>query len=130
MAFDIKIDLDTHALKKLGEDIQRLSEDETAGNQLAILARNLMDEYVPFDTGRLASTVKIEPWKLTYSREGLLRNYKGVTGSGTIINYTKEHHPNATHHWDDAMLTNKGEQFREQSAQILMERLRRINGNG
>lgn len=126
----IKIEFDGSALERLGDSFERLSRDDIAGRQLAILCRNLMDEYVPFDTGRLASTVEVNPWKLTYRREGLLSNYEGVSASGKPINYTKSHHPNATHHWDEAMIANKGEQLRSGAAKILMERLKRINGSG
>lgn len=126
----IKIEFDGSALERLGDSFERLSQDDIAGQQLAILCRNLMDEYVPFDTGQLASTVEVNPWKLTYRREGLLSNYKGQKDNGTLINYTKSHHPNATHHWNEAMITNKGEQLRSETTKILMERLKRINGSG
>ena len=126
----IKIEFDGSALERLGNSFERLSQDDIAGQRLATLCRNLMDEYVPFDTGQLASTVEVNPWKLTYRREGLLSNYKGQKDNGTLINYTKSHHPNATHHWDNAMITNKGEQLRSEAAKILMERLKRINGSG
>lgn len=126
---ELKISVDDRNLKILAKGISDIPNDNTLGEQLAILTRNYMDEYVPFDTGQLASTVKVLPWELIYTRVGVHSNYEGISVSGKDINYTKTHHPNATHHWDKAMLANKGEQYNKSAKELIMERIRRLNGN-
>lgn len=126
---ELKISVDDRNLKILAKGISDIPNDNTLGEQLAILTRNYMDEYVPFDTGQLASTVKVLPWELIYTRAGVHSNYEGISVSGKAINYTKTHHPNATHHWDKAMLANKGEQYNKSAKELIMERIRRLNGN-
>nr|DAE06037.1 MAG TPA: Minor capsid protein [Siphoviridae sp. ctsxw88] len=126
---ELKISVDDRNLKILAKGISDIPNDNTLGEQLAILTRNYMDEYVPFDTGQLASTVKVLPWELIYTRAGVHSNYEGISVSGKDINYTKTHHPNATHHWDKAMLANKGEQYNKSAKELIMERIRRLNGN-
>lgn len=117
-------------VRRLGSLPKELETDNTLGEQIASTARGRTDKYVPFDTGQLAGTVEVLPWKLIYTRDGVWINYEGIAKSGKPINYTREHHPLATHHWEQAMITHEGKEFTDDVSKLIIERIKRLNKNG
>lgn len=130
----IEIKTDTRSInmivRRLGSLPKELETDNTLGEQIASTARGRIDKYVPFDTGQLAGTVEVLPWKLIYTRDGVWINYEGIAKSGKPINYTKEHHPLATHHWEQAMIDHEGKEFTDDVSKLIIERIKRLNKNG
>lgn len=130
----IEIKVDERSINLIAKRLLRLPKeletDSTLGEQIASAARDRIDKYVPFDTGQLAGTVTVLPWKLIYTRDGVWINYGGISQSGKAINYTKTHHPLATHHWEQAMINHEGKEFTEDVSKLIMERIKRLNQNG
>ena len=62
-----------------------------------------MDKYVPYDTGTLADTVKVENDKVIYRQQYARYVYDGVAPSGKPLNYHRDKHPLANDHWDKRM---------------------------
>ena len=57
----------------------------------------LCEPWTPFDTGMLLDEVLIEPKRIYY-----IMNYATYVYHGEKMNFTTQHHPLATHHWDQA----------------------------
>lgn len=113
--------------------IQQILSDATGGkegqNFLANEAKRLMDPYVPKLGNPLSTNVRayVENGKgiiyysspyARYQYEGkvMVSKRPGVKGSAKIVKqpeekfkYTKFAHPHATSHWDQAMMTARGD---------------------
>lgn len=88
---------------------------------VAIQAHKHMSKYTPMDTGMLDQTVEIsasvDDGSITYLVDYASKNYYGDD-----INFSKEKHPLATSHWDEAMkiadlgkLTREAEAYRKKN---------------
>lgn len=116
---------------------------------LGILLHNAlakqMDPYVPMDTGMLSTSRLITPHYVEYTQPYAHYQYTGivygpnipviengiVTGwfsppgkgskqpTGKQIQYSTEMHPLATHHWDKAMMRDKGDVFVKEVGKII-----------
>ena len=70
-----------------------------------------MDKYVPYDKGNLAETVikdgqpteNVTVDSITYMQPYAHYVYTGISKSGKPLNYQKDKHPLAKHHWDIEM---------------------------
>ena len=70
----------------------------------------LMNPFVPMDTGKLSQTVETK----ADNERGIVHYlvpYAHRQYTGTSFNFNKEKHPLATHHWDKAMLIAKRTQL-------------------
>lgn len=83
----------------------------------------MCDPYVPFLEGPLSQTIEVSPQCVRYTQPYARYQYYGVE-----FNHTTEYHPLATAKWDEAMLQNKGDEFRREVALIVKERLRQTRG--
>lgn len=90
MATEIKIELNTRQI------IKRICHDNKNGEFLASIWARYMDKYVPFDSGMLANSAQIEPYKVIYPQSYAHRIYEGGN-----FNFSKEKHPLATAKWDE-----------------------------
>ena len=110
-----------------------------------------MNPYVPMQTGVLSQSIEITPDYVRYTQPYAHYQYTGIvygpnfpitengviTGwfsppgrgskhpTGELIEYSTEMHPLATHHWDKAMLRDKGKEFKKQIKDILVYYLNR-----
>lgn len=67
-----------------------------------------MDEFVPMRDGNLRD-YEIDGSYIIYNQPYAHYQYEGISKSGNPLNYSKDKHPLATHHWDNVMWTAKGE---------------------
>lgn len=109
--------------KSIRDKIEILLDDKT---MLAVhnLFAKMNDPYVPFLEGPLSQTVVVTPRYLDYIQPYAHYQYNGVN-----FNFTKDYHPLATHHWDEAMMRNNGESFKRQVQAILKRRAKEIYGD-
>lgn len=110
-----------------------------------------MNPYIPMQSGTLSQTVEITPERVRYTQPYAHYQYTGIvygpnfpiTENGVIvgwfsppgpgskhpteraINYSTEMHPLATHHWDEAMMRDRGKEFTQQIKDILEHYLKR-----
>lgn len=61
-----------------------------------------MDKYVPMDSGTLAD-YHIEGNYIIYNPKYAHYQYEGVSKNGYELNYSRDKHPLANHHWDERM---------------------------
>lgn len=113
--------------------IQQILRDATGGKEgqlfLANQAKQLMDPYVPALNQMLARNVRVyvengkgivhyqSPYaRYQYEGKVMVSKRPGVKGSAKVVRqpetsleYTKFRHPLATSHWDQAMMTARGD---------------------
>ena len=63
-----------------------------------------MDKYVPMRDGNLAD-YHLENDAVVYEQLYAKYQYNGISKSGKPLNYSKDKHPLATHHWDKKMVS-------------------------
>lgn len=89
--------------------IHQIATNKALGQAAAEQMKVLMEPYVPFDTGQLNGSAKVEPFAVTYTAPYARYPYEGRR----VKAYTTEHHPQARSHWDKGMNKAKLEQFIE-----------------
>lgn len=112
------------------------------------LLYKMMEPYTPFETGTLMNTVDIDEHRIRYLQpyahymyegivygpnipiiqDGIVVGFFSIPGkkkspTGKMINYSKEHHPLATRHWDEAMMEAKSDVVYEKIADIVARRI-------
>ena len=113
-----------------------------------------MNPYVPMQTGVLSQAIEITPDYVRYTQPYAHYQYTGIvygpnfpitengviTGwfsppgkgskspTGEAIQYSQEMHPLATHHWDQAMMRDKGKEFKAEIKRILKYYFKRKGG--
>lgn len=141
MAVMIKVDLDDQIVQKLSaiENNERILL--ACHNTLA----RMCDPYVPMQQGVLAQSIQISKDGVTYTQpyahyqyvgevygpswpiiqDGVIVGWRSPKGEGTKhptggqLSYSKEMHPLATHHWDQAMMRDHGDEFKAEIAKII-----------
>ena len=113
----------------------------------------MCDPYVPMQEGVLSQSINITPQYVEYRTPYAHYQYMGLVygpnipirkdgeivgwfsppgqtkhPTGASIQYSKEQHPLATHHWDQAMMTDKGQVFMKEVQAILERRARELYG--
>lgn len=115
MATKIEVKLDRKlkkALEKVNDPITMLAVHNTLAKKC--------DPYVPFLEGPLSQTIQVSSEGVRYIQPYARRQYYGVN-----FNHTLEYHPLATAKWDEAMMRDKGDEFRAEVKAIIQ---RRLNG--
>lgn len=94
--------------------INRITGERKVGLFMAETVARYMNQYIPKYKGPLSQSYTPEPFKLTYFQPYAHYQYNGVN-----FNFNKEHHPLATHHWDEAVQrTHKNQIAKEVTAFI------------
>ena len=97
--------------------IQNKFHSDKIGIFLASTCARYMDEYVPMDTGMLAQNFVVTPFQVEYTQP-----YAHYQFNGTHFNFSRDKHPLATAHWDEATSKAHGNQI----AKEVTEYLRRL----
>lgn len=142
-------------IEQLASQLTNLINDPTVKLEINNSFARYMDPYVPMDTGALASSglanvtedyvEYIAPY-VHYMYEGIVYGPNiPITQDGVIvgwfsppnqpkhptgasIQYSTEKHPLATHHWDEAMMANRGEDFTAEVTRIITQAWNNRNG--
>lgn len=102
---------------------EELISDEATMLEIHNLFAKMCDPYVPFLEGPLSQTVEVRSDGNTY-----IQPYARYQYYGTEFKHTLDYHPLASAKWDEAMMTDKGEEFLEQVKQILIRRANELYG--
>lgn len=128
--------------------IASLSDNDTM-QQVHNTYAKFLEPYVPMDEGVLARDVTITPEYVQYNSPYAHYMYTGIVygpnipivkngeivgywsqpnqekhSTGASINYSKEKHPLATHHWDKAAMDNQGDIFISDVSKILQNKMK------
>ena len=110
----VKVDL-SGVQKKLDS----IANNREVGLFLATTCARYMDQYVPFRKGNLKDHAMTNiPFQVTYETDYAKRVYKA---EGITI-HTENGHPNATDHWDQAMIVSHEKQIAKEVTRFI-ERL-------
>lgn len=120
MAFiEINVDINDAAIQK---KLDMLIDDRTM-YQIHDLLAKMCDPYVPFLEGPLSQTIEVSAESVKY-----IQPYARYQYYGENFNHTTDYHPQATALWDEAMMTEHGEEFKAMVREILRARARELYG--
>lgn len=143
MGLEIK---DDTVLLKLKLDIANIPEDEKTMTECHNTMAIYMDPYVPMKEGDLSKNVEINGQRVRYLSPYAHYQFEGVVygpnipiiedgvivgwwsppnkyPTGESLVYSKELHPQATHHWHQAMMLNKKDEFTQDIKKIIVDSL-------
>ena len=147
---NIKVHVDEDALRHKVENLI----DDTTMHRIHQLLYKMCDPYVPMgETGDLSQTAEVTAEGVTYKTPYAHYMYEGIVygpnipiiedgvvvgwfsrpgvqkhPTGKDIEYDISFHPLATHHWDEAMMQDKRDEFIAQVHEILKLRARELYG--
>lgn len=117
----VTVSVDNLAIKYT---LDQLIDDKT---MLAIhnTFAKMCDPYVPMLEGPLheSGLAGVTPHYVEYNVPYAHYQYVGEN-----FNHTTEHHPKATAFWDKVMMSEKGDEFRQEVEQILLRRAKELYG--
>lgn len=110
---EVKVDINDQHIKDMIDD---LADDRTLF-EIHNLLYKMCDPYVPFLEGPLSQTAEV-------SAEGVLYAvpYARYQYYGDDFHHTTERHPLASARWDEAMMRDHGDEFKQQVTEILRRR--------
>ena len=142
------VKIDSINFVRVEEKLRKLADEETM-RQIHNSFATFLDPYVPMDTGMLAQGVTVTPEYIQYNAPYAHYMYTGIVygpnipivengevvgyfsppgkkknPTGAQINYNREMHPQATHHWDKRAMEEKGDVFVKDVEEILKRRLK------
>lgn len=107
----------------LQNKVDKILEDDTVKLAIHNALARYCHPYVPYLYGPLSETVEITPEYIKYIQPYARRQYYGDG-----FNFTKDYHPLATSRWDQAMMQDRGDQFSNEIQELLIRKLRELNG--
>ena len=116
--------------KALNAKLENLIDDDVMLQCNNLLAQ-YCNEYVPFLEGPLSQTIEVSPRSVRYTTpyahyQYFLHDMAADLAGET--NRTRTYHPKATSFWDEAMLMEKGDAFKEQIRQVLLRKVKELYG--
>lgn len=108
----IKVTTDMSGVAK---KIDKICTNREVGIFLATTCARYMDQYLPFRTGNLSKHDRIDEFQVTYETDYAKKVYEA---DGITI-HTENGHPNATDHWDKAMLVSHENQIAKEVTKFI-----------
>lgn len=109
------------------DKVQEITHNTGVQIDIAQQFINIVNPYVPCDTGNLSREVYITR---SYS-DGMSIVYEAPYASkcyyGDDINFRKDKHPLATAHWDKVAMQTERERFVREAEQIVKARAKEVN---
>lgn len=84
--------------------VKRIKSNQGLGSELAMAAANGMNKFVPMRSGALASSVRTEPFKVTYNTPYARRMFNGEGFS-----FSTDQHPLARAQWHQGYIDAGGD---------------------
>jgi hypothetical protein len=116
---DFSVSIDEEAL---AHRLDQLLDEKTMLEIQTVLAE-MCNEYIPYVTGNLLNSQYITPEYVGYRADYAKEVYNRVDRP-----FNEEHHPKATHHWEQAMFEEHKDEFMERVRQILIRRANELYG--
>ena len=145
MGIEIK---DDTILSKIQLKINELPQNDAMMTEIHNVFAQYMEPYVPMKEGPLSQQVEVNSKCAHYISEYAHYQYEGIaygpkipiydngvivgfystpeqSPTGKRLEYSTEKHPKATHHWDKAMMNEKGEAFTSDVKTIVIDTLKK-----
>lgn len=94
--------------------LNRIINNDRVGLYMANITAKHMDKYVPADTLTLANTRITRPWEIEFVQPYAARVFKG-----DHFNFSKDKHPLAQAHWDEATQRNQGTKIAKEMTEYI-----------
>ena len=108
--------------KALAHRVDQLLDDKTMLEIQQVLA-DMCTEYVPYVSGNLLNSQYVTPDGVGYKADYAKEIYNSVDRP-----FSKDKHPKATHHWEQAMFEEHKDEFLERVKEILIRRANELYG--
>lgn len=108
--------------------IESLIDDRTMLYIHNLFAKTI-DPWVPMLEGALHTSIQITSQYVRYYQPYAHYQYIGISKYGKPFNYTKDLHPLASSHWDEAAMQVKRDEFELEVKKILMARAKELYGD-
>lgn len=104
---------------ELIKTLQTLTSDEEFMTEVQSEFRDIVDPYVPYDTGYLSQdSVRIDATGVTYTAEYAEKQYYGVD-----FHHNTETHPLATAFWDEVAMETQYEILQAKIVELIGKRI-------
>ena len=118
-SFRVDVDIEDLGIQQKVENLL----DDTLMLQIHAAFERYCDPYVPYLHGPLSRTAQASAKGVKYVQPYAHYQYEGVG-----FNHTKTVHPKATAHWDQAMMSEMGEQFELEVRELIRNRAKQLYG--
>ena len=98
--------------------IEELLNDDAVMTEVHTEFANIIDPWVPYDTGNLSKDITIDASGVVYNADYAAKQYYG-----TEFNHKTEVHPLATAHWDQVAMQTEKEVLAAKVREILIRRI-------
>lgn len=150
MVLTTKVEVNIPSIVK---KVENILNDEELLLSIHNLFAKMCDPYVPMDTGVLSQTIEVTPQYVSYNTPYAHYMYEGeiygpnypITEKGQVVGFFSEpgkeksptgrmmeynfsNHPKATRHWDEVMMSEKGQEFVKQVEELVKRRIKQLYG--
>lgn len=144
------MDIDDKVLTQLTLKVSQIPENTKVMTECHNVFANYMEPYVPMQEGVLAHNVEVTPEYVHYLSPYAHYQWEGLVygpnipifengvivgwfsrpnkqPTGKMINYSTEKHSKATRHWNEAMINEKGKEFKQDITNVITDYLKGLS---
>lgn len=103
--------------------IQNIINREDVKTEANRIFANIIDPWIPYDTGNLAHNITVNAEGVTYHADYAAKNYYGDD-----IRHKTDKHPLATAHWDDVAMQTEMDNLTSQITDMIVRKVNGQNG--
>lgn len=142
---------DDTVLVKLRYNITNIPKNEALMTECHNLLAKYLEPYVPMDEGNLAHNISVTSKAVSYLSPYAHYQHEGVVygpnipiiengvivgwwsppnkqPTGASLQYSTEKHPLATHHWEQAMMRDKSDEFKSDIEDKILQEINKKGG--
>lgn len=105
-------------MSSITDKVNGLLNDATVMTEVHREFANIIDPWVPYDTGNLSKDITVDASGVTYNADYAAKQYYG-----TELHHNKEKHPLATAYWDQVAMQTEKEALAAKVKDILIRRI-------
>lgn len=110
---EVTVDVDA-----ISSRIEQAINDAGVKTEVHQALAEIVDPYVPYDTGALSKNIEVSAEGVRYTEEYASKQYYGEE-----FNHKTEHHPLATAYWDKVAMQTEKEVLAQRVHDIIVRRL-------
>lgn len=101
------------------QKVENAIHDEGVMTQVHQAFAEIIDPWIPYDTGNLSQDITVSAECVTYNAD-----YASIQYYETEFNHKREHHPLATAYWDKVAMQTEKERLAREASEIVKRRLK------
>lgn len=103
----------------LKESLENIKSDKEFMTEVQQEFADVVNPYVPYDTGNLSEDITVDETGVTYNAEYADKQYYGEE-----FHHNTEHHPLATARWDEVAMQTQQEELESRIVDLLEKRFK------